>query len=65
MGADHLCMFQELHLDNLLPWFPNLPMKCRKSKDEISIIKNILDVVKKKNKKVLITIDEVMHDRSL
>ena len=22
-------------LDDLLPWSPNLPMKCRKSKDEI------------------------------
>ena len=34
-------------------------------RDEISIIKSILDVVKKKNKKVLITIDEVMHDRNM
>ena len=34
-------------------------------RDEVSVIKNILDVVKKKNKKVLITIDEVMHDQNM
>ena len=34
-------------------------------RDEVSVIKNILDVVKKKKKKVLITIDEVMHDQNM
>ena len=34
-------------------------------RDEISVIKSILDVAKKKNKKVLITIDEVMHDQNM
>ncbi|MCR5292784.1 MAG: winged helix-turn-helix domain-containing protein [Eubacterium sp.] len=34
-------------------------------RDEVSIIKSILDVVKKKNKKVLITIDEIVHDQNM
>jgi hypothetical protein len=34
-------------------------------RDDISIIKSILSVVKKKKKKVLITIDEVMHDQNM
>ena len=34
-------------------------------RDNISIIKSILDVVVKKNKKVLITIDEVVHDKNM
>ena len=34
-------------------------------RDEISVIKSILDVVKKKKKKVLITIDEVMPDQNM
>lgn len=34
-------------------------------RDNISIIKSILDVAKKKKKKVLITIDEVLHDQNM
>lgn len=34
-------------------------------RDDVSIIKDILGVVKKKKKKVLITIDEVMHDQNM
>ncbi len=34
-------------------------------RDEVSVIKDILDVVRKKKRKVLITIDEVMHDQNM
>lgn len=34
-------------------------------RDEISVIKDILNVVKKKKKKVLITIDEAQHDKNM
>lgn len=36
-----------------------------KEKDNVSIIEDLLSYIKKKNKKLLVTIDEVMHDNNM